>query len=555
MPFGPKLISFPPHIRTGHPLARGLQLHIPFWEGAGNSVHDVTGHLRGLAVGSAMGGWGDPAHIGTALRGGTEYSANNLIDLGTTLDPSGWSGVSCFALLRIKQDVANRYPGILMNVPAGGHFGCWALQLTYDLASGFRGFGWRAGNAATLSHVLADTFTNLEIAMIGGTWDKANLRTYYNGRLHGGPTAQAVGFGANNNAYLNYYLRTQYRSSACTYYGVWIWDHALSDAEVAQHYDDPCGLITPRTRTFAFFGAAATILTPAPVAVAAAVPAAGIVLRLTPSPVTAPAAVPAAKIILKLAPSPVAAPAAVPAAKVILKLTPSPVAAPAAVPAVTLVVGFKLTPSPVVAVAAVPAPTIVQPGGYNWYYGVGGPDSIDYTTIIAHASPGVTTVDITGLGLAEDTDYWFACRAISDAGVEEENTDRIVRVRISGGALVGPPPNKPAWAAAQAAAGGKVTIRAFYSDRGELAAAVGLQVAPVTAGVPDWGNLLTTIAVGGTGHYIETPSDVFADGEPLRFAVRAVTAAGAVSGHVLTNAVTADSAAPPAVALLTGAQL
>jgi len=195
-----------------------------------------------------------------------------------------------------------------------------------------------------------------------------------------------------------------------------------------------------------------------------------------------------------------------------------------------------------------------EAGGYRVYGPALSPGAIDWATPAAHVTPGADEVDLAGLGLAADTDYYLGVRATSSAGVEEGGTAAVCRVRISGGALVGPPPNKPTWAAAEPAAGGRVTVRVTYSAVGAAGEATGIQVARVVGGTPNWGALLTTITVAGTGAFTATPSDVFADGEDVQLALRAVTAAGAVSDAITTRAVSADATAPAAARRLSGSQ-
>jgi len=192
--------------------------------------------------------------------------------------------------------------------------------------------------------------------------------------------------------------------------------------------------------------------------------------------------------------------------------------------------------------------------GYNVYGPAARPADIDYGTLLAHVAPGAATVDLAGLALAEDADWWFAVRCESSAGVEETHTDRVVRVRISGGVLVGPPPNGLVTASARAVAAGRIELAYYYRSTGQLAAPASVQVARVVAGVIDWSSLVQTVALLADRTHRVTLDDTWADGESVQLAVRAVTSASVAGPHTVLDAVSADASAPAAVDYLTGAQ-
>lgn len=194
--------------------------------------------------------------------------------------------------------------------------------------------------------------------------------------------------------------------------------------------------------------------------------------------------------------------------------------------------------------AGIPGMTVAwQAAGYDWYLGAVDPSACsDENSPDAHTRAGDGGVDLA-LALSEDTDYWLACTAVSNSGVVSALSLKR-KLRIEGGALVGPPPNDVAWAALEAIADGYVRLTTYYNAFAAEGAAVALQVAPYAGGSADWANLLSTIAISGTTHIRQALSTQFADGQTVRVAVRAVTAAGVAGGAAISNPVAADATAP-----------
>lgn len=194
-----------------------------------------------------------------------------------------------------------------------------------------------------------------------------------------------------------------------------------------------------------------------------------------------------------------------------------------------------------------------QLGGYNIYQGQARADQIDYDTPVAYLRAGVAQANLVDLGLAEDTDWYFGCRAVSSKGVEEENTTVTTRVRIESGAMIGPPPNAIASASVVAIAAGSLSLSFRYNARGEAATATAVQVALVTGGVADWSSPLDTISIAGTCRK-SAELGPFDHGSTVRLALRAVTAGGVGGAEYRLDPVVADSVGPGAVDYLIAAQ-
>lgn len=206
-------------------------------------------------------------------------------------------------------------------------------------------------------------------------------------------------------------------------------------------------------------------------------------------------------------------------------------------------------------------PTLVYAGAadlsaYTVYRGV---NAVDWANQVGSIGAGNASIDLAGLGHVADVEYWYGVRATSKAGVQETNTDRIVRVIIdSEGNLIGPAPNAPLAASAKAIADAEISLTVVYSARGQAGVATGVQVAEVSgAGVPNWGSLITTVTVRSSGMTRRTVTldESWADGETVRLAVRAATAAGATGDELLVNPVAVDATAPAAVEYVEAAQV
>ncbi len=191
-------------------------------------------------------------------------------------------------------------------------------------------------------------------------------------------------------------------------------------------------------------------------------------------------------------------------------------------------------------------------GGYNIYRGVA---TINYNTPVGYVPPGADTVDLVGLRHAANAEYFYGVRCISSAGVEETNSDRIVRVIVDDEReLIGPAPNQITWATITPAADGKMTVDYRYNSAGQPGVATQLQVAEVTAGVPDWDNVIDTVSIGVWSFVTTSFGEGWSHGATVTLAVRAITAAGSPGETYLCAAAVADSEGPPAVTYMEASQ-
>ena len=192
--------------------------------------------------------------------------------------------------------------------------------------------------------------------------------------------------------------------------------------------------------------------------------------------------------------------------------------------------------------------SVMVGGEYRVYGPALSAANINYTTPIAYVPAGTATVEVAGLALAEDTDWWIAVRAVSACGVEEE-TGSLACVHISGGVLIGPPPNRIASATVRPAAAGTLQLDAFYSDVGAAAVATSVRVVRIDGrGNMDWDLApIDTIAIAGTARIRQALTPTYRHGETVRLAMRAYTALGRGGPIYRLGPVAAAAQGPPAV--------
>jgi len=187
-------------------------------------------------------------------------------------------------------------------------------------------------------------------------------------------------------------------------------------------------------------------------------------------------------------------------------------------------------------------------GGYQLYRGEGRePADVDFSEPVGCAQAGQTDAYAFAAALAAETEYVYALRAVSDAGIEDQNVTCYCRARIDGeGSLIGERPNMVLSASRRRAAGGKLAVAFTYSRLGEKAEAATVQIARATGDAIDWESPLATVALaaGKATRHDGKLAETFDDGETVRLALRAVTAGG-VAGPVLRlPAIAADASAP-----------
>jgi len=202
---------------------------------------------------------------------------------------------------------------------------------------------------------------------------------------------------------------------------------------------------------------------------------------------------------------------------------------------------------------ALPGWALPGRGGYRVYIGLGHtPDDVDYDSPVGFAQAGQAVARIYGYSYVADARYVVALRAVSDAGVEEENTSCWTTLTISeGGELAGPVPNKPQFAEATAVSGGYVDVRTGYSRLDEKGVATTLQVAALDGSAADWSDVLGSAAVAA-GQNTDATIRVgpFDEAAAKTLAVRAVTADSVAGAVAWCLPIAPDATGPAAVTSL-----
>jgi len=204
--------------------------------------------------------------------------------------------------------------------------------------------------------------------------------------------------------------------------------------------------------------------------------------------------------------------------------------------------------------AATPGWATAGSGGYLAYVAPGnGPGDVDYSAPSGFAQAGQPIAYVRGYSFAADVRHVIALRAVSDAGIEEENVTAFCTLTIDGGGeLAGSRPNALLSASAAQAPGGMVDVAVAYSRLGELAAAARIDVANFAGDRVDWETILGTVALGPAQFSSETiavgPLD---EGVAVRLAARAVSADGVAGPEIWCDPIAPDATGPaPAASLI-----
>ncbi len=204
--------------------------------------------------------------------------------------------------------------------------------------------------------------------------------------------------------------------------------------------------------------------------------------------------------------------------------------------------------------AALPGWATAGSGGYLAYVGPGNdPADVDFSAPAGFAQAGQSMAYIRGYTFAPAVRHVVALRAVSDAGVEEENVTAFCTLTVSeSGVLAGSRPNAMLSASASPAAGGMIDVAVAYSRLGELAAASRIDVAAFAGDHVDWATVLGSVTLGLGQYAAETITiGPLPEGVAARLAARAVAADGAAGPDMWCDPVAPDATGPePAASLL-----
>jgi hypothetical protein len=180
-------------------------------------------------------------------------------------------------------------------------------------------------------------------------------------------------------------------------------------------------------------------------------------------------------------------------------------------------------------------PPVIEPGwlecrgvSYRLYHGLADSEAIDYAAPIALVAADHLAVSLL-LPLAYGEKHFLAARAVSAAGVEEQNTHVVCCVEVDpDGRLLPPPPAEVSDLTAALGPEGFVIVSFAYRPPPGYAAAEQFEVlSDRGTGTLDLENPVAAIAAGPSADY---EAAVAAGVLPAMFAVRAV--AGGRSGPI-----------------------
>ena len=203
--------------------------------------------------------------------------------------------------------------------------------------------------------------------------------------------------------------------------------------------------------------------------------------------------------------------------------------------------------------AALPGWATAGAGRYLAYVAPGGgPEDLDFSAPAGFAQAGDPTAYVRGYSFAADVRHVVALRAVSDAGVEEENITCWCTLTIDGeGDLAGSRPSALLSAVAEQAADGYIDVHVAYSRLEERAYASRIDVAALSGDHADWDSVIGTVSLGA-GQYSEETITVgpFAEGEAVRLAARAVSAEEVAGPQAWCEPVAPDATGPDPAASL-----
>lgn len=170
-------------------------------------------------------------------------------------------------------------------------------------------------------------------------------------------------------------------------------------------------------------------------------------------------------------------------------------------------------------------------------------------TLVARTDgPALQSATFPWIRHAPATEYWYAAFAVGFGGVTADESSPLLRASFdAAGNLRSPLPNAPTHLSVTPTAGGRFGLRWRYVEAGQEAAPQQFDIFndAATPGTIDYSVAVATIGYRPRAAGFEYLSDAFAHGTPVRWAVRARSAAGDADGNIVVVDAVAD-AAPPA---------
>ena len=230
------------------------QLAMPMW-GPGDQYDYSKNSIIG-SLGSSM------SYENNKIVGGSTYDDhNNRINLGTTIDPLVWSGITCIVDAYWIEPGTEQYPGIISNVLRGEYYTNYNLTYEYDTGPSDV-IIWRPGDNATGIRI-SDVGLDKTHAVVAASWIKQGAANIYLNGINRAAGTIAADWGATNvTTYVNGYFRVTYRAGENKYKSILIFNYALNETQIASISDNPYQLWqpVPQKTIFLPIGGGSTLL-------------------------------------------------------------------------------------------------------------------------------------------------------------------------------------------------------------------------------------------------------------------------------------------------------
>jgi hypothetical protein len=186
-------------------------------------------------------------------------------------------------------------------------------------------------------------------------------------------------------------------------------------------------------------------------------------------------------------------------------------------------------------------------GGCNLYRGVGSPEQIDWEDPVGAAGQDATTIrNFRDRGHDADSVYYYAIRAVSPGGVEQEDRDQIACLSFdSTGKAIIPSLNAPCDLHVESLDAGRFKLNWYYGAAEVDQSPREFRVySNSSAGVVDYNTPVASVPFKFWQRHYEYLTPSFDQGTVVTWAVRAVNSADQEERNTATVFATAETAGP-----------
>jgi len=189
-------------------------------------------------------------------------------------------------------------------------------------------------------------------------------------------------------------------------------------------------------------------------------------------------------------------------------------------------------------------------GGHNLYRGIGSPEQIDWNDPVGAASKdaaGIRNFDDRG----HDTGsaYYYAVRAVSPGGVEQDDRDQVARLSFdAAGQAIVPSVEAPCDLQVAPVAGGRFRVNWYYgvAEADQSPKEFRIYSNNGSGGV-DYNTVVASVPFKFWQRHYEYVSQSFGSGTVVAWGVRTANSADQEERNTVTVSTTADAAGPPSI--------